>query len=114
MLFKKRFNKNKPPKDTSSVEFRRWMCMKIDGKTLKYILERGEDGVDSVIGKGGVLSYHGGILEVICGERTLFRADGDTLSAWEFMSLDGVTLTGIDLETGKERTVMCYYTYYRD
>lgn len=114
MLFKKKFNKNKPPKDTSSPEFKTWMCQKIDGRTLKYILERGSDGVDSVIGKGGVLSFHDGILEVICGEKTLFRAVGATLSAWEFMSLDGVTLTGIDLDTDKERTVMCYYTYYRD
>ena len=53
-------------------------------------------------------------LSVICGEKTLFCAKVDTLVAWEFMSLEGVTLTAPDLVTGKERTVMAYYKYYRD
>lgn len=114
MFFKKKFNKNKPPKDTSSVEFKRWMAQKIDGRELKYILERGDDGVDAVIGKRGFLSLYNGTMSVLCGGKTLFSADVDTLSAWEFMSLDGVTLTAVDLGTGKERTVICYYTYYRD
>lgn len=44
----------------------------------------------------------------------MFCAKVDTLVAWEFMSLEGVTLTAPDLVTGKERTVMAYYKYYRD
>ena len=92
------FRKEKIPKDTNSVEFKRYMAKKIDGKKLRY----------------GFLSLYNDEISVICGEKTLFCAKVDTLVAWEFMSLEGVTLTAPDLVTGKERTVMAYYKYYRD
>ncbi len=114
MFLGKKFGRNKPPKDTASVEFKRWMAKKLDGRALKYILERGDDSTDSVIGKGGFISLYEGTISVICDGQTLFKANVDTMSAWEFMSLEGVTITADDLITGKERTVMCYYTYYRD
>ena len=112
--------KDKPPKDTNSVEFKRWMAGKINGMLVRYILERGEDGVEVVIGKGGFISVNnqtksdGGDLSVICGDKTLFKANVDTLSAWEFLSLEGVTLTGFDHIQGKERTVIAYYKYHRE
>lgn len=106
--------KDKPPKNTDSVEFKRWMAKKIDGNQTRYILERGEDGVEIIIGKGGFLSVLEDELSVVCGEKTLFKAKVDTLSAWEFLSLEGVTLTGFDHIQGKERTVLAYYKYYRD
>lgn len=111
MFFKK---KNKPPKNTDSPEFRLYMCQKLDGRALKYILERGEDCVDTVIGKGGVLSLYEGDFSVICEGKTLFVCKADELLAWEFMSLDGATLTGFDKVQQKERTILAYYTYYRD
>ena len=104
------FRKEKIPKDTNSVEFKRYMAKKIDGKKLRYVLEREADS-DRVIGKDGFISLYNDELSVICGEKTLFCAKVDT---WEFMSLEGVTLTAPDLVTGKERTVMAYYKYYRD
>jgi hypothetical protein len=107
-------NKNKPPKDTDSVEFKRWMAKKIDGMMTRYILERGEDGVEVIIGKGGFISVLNDELSVVCGEKTLFEAKIDTLQAWEFMSLEGVTLSGFDLIQGKERTVLAYYKYHRE
>ncbi|HAN21739.1 MAG: hypothetical protein A2Y15_00455 [Clostridiales bacterium GWF2_36_10] len=106
--------KDKPPKNTDSVEFKRWMAKKIDGKLTRYILERGEDDVEIVIGKGGFLSVVGDELSVVCGEKTLFKAKVDNLLAWEFMSLEGVTLKGFDLIQGRERTVLAYYKYHRD
>lgn len=112
--------KDKPPKNPNSVEFKRWMAGKLNGMAVRYVLERGEDGVDIIIGKGGFISVNnqsksdGGDLSVICGEKTLFKSKVDTLSAWEFLSLEGVTLTGFDQIQGKERTVMAYYKYYRD
>lgn len=107
-------NRDKPPKNTESVEFKRWMAKKIDGKLLRYILERGEDSVEIVIGKGGFISVLEDELSVICGENTLFKTKVDTLKAWEFLSLEGATLTGFDLIQGKERTILAYYKYYRD
>ena len=108
------FRKNKPPKDTNSKEFKLYMSKKLDGMTLKYVLERNDDGVETVIGKGGVISLYEGDLSVICGEKTLFTCKADELSAWEFMSLNGATLTGYDKVQGRERTILAYYTYYRN
>lgn len=106
--------KKKPPKDTNSREFRLYMCQKLDGMTLKYVLERDPEKGDYVIGKGGVLSLYEGDFSVVCGGETLFVCKADELHAWEFMSLDGATLTGFDKVQNKERTVMAYYTYYRE
>ena len=106
--------KKKTPKDTDSVEFRLHMCEKLDGRSLKYILERDPEKGDRVIGKGGVLSLYEGDFTVVCGGESLFVCDAQELHAWEFMSLDGATLSGYDKVTQKERTVLVYYTYYRD
>jgi len=106
--------KKKPPKDTNSPEFRLYMCKKLDGRALKYVLERDPQKGDYVIGKGGVLSLYQGEFSVVCGGKALFVCKAEELHAWEFMSLDGATLTGYDTVQGKERTVMAYYTYYRD
>ncbi len=108
------FKKDKPPKNTDSPEFRLYMCKKLDGRGLKYVLERGEDGVDTVIGKGGVLSLFKDEFSVVSGDKTLFSCKATELKAWEFMALDGATLTGYDFISGKERTILAYYTYYRD
>ncbi len=106
--------KKKPPKDTNSAEFRLYMCKKLDGRALKYILERDPEKGDYVIGKGGVLSLYEGDFTVVCGGEALFVCNAEELHAWEFMSLDGATLTGYDKVQKKERTVLVYYTYYRD
>ncbi len=106
--------KKKAPKDTNSAEFRLYMCKKLDGRALKYILERDPEKGDRVIGKGGVLSLYDGDFSVVCGGEALFVCKAEELHAWEFMSLDGATLTGVDKTTNKERTVLVYYTYYRD
>lgn len=106
--------KKKPPKDPNSPEFRLYMCQKLDGMGLKYILERDPEKGDRVIGKGGVLSLFEGDFSVICEGRALFVCKAEELLMWEFMSLDGATLTGFDKVQNKERTILAYYTYYRD
>ena len=106
--------RDKPPKNTDSVEFRRWMANRLNNKLVRYVLEREESGVEVIIGKSGFISVTGDQLSVICGEKTLFMAKVDTLKAWEFLSLEGVTLTAFDLIQGKERTVLAYYKYHRD
>lgn len=106
--------KDKPPRNTDSAEFRLWMAKKLDGRSLRYILEREENGVERVIGKGGVLSLYEGNFSVISGDRTLFVTAASELHAWEFLSLEGATLTGFDQVEGKERTILAYYKYYRD
>jgi hypothetical protein len=113
MLFGKK--KDKPPKDTNSVEFRLYMCRKLDGQALRYVLERNDESTaEIVLGKKGVISLYNGDLSVVCGEKTVFCCTAEDVSAWEFMSLDGAVITGFDKTVNKVRTIHAYYTYYRD
>lgn len=106
--------RKRPPKDTNSPEFRLYMCEKLDGMSLKYILERDPEKGDRVIGKGGILTLYNGKFSVVCEGKAIFVCEPTQLLAWEFMSLDGATLTGFDEVQHKERTILAYYTYYRD
>ncbi|MBR6776587.1 MAG: hypothetical protein IKM27_02435 [Clostridia bacterium] len=106
--------KNKPPKDTSSVEFKRYMANRISDKLIKCVLERNEDYTDTIIGKSGFFVVKDGLLEIITGSDTVLCGEIDTLTIWELLSLDGVVITGYDRTVDRERTVMAYYKYYRE
>lgn len=103
----------KRKKKEDSVAFRREMAAKIAGKHIKYVTER-INNEDSVIGRQGSLCIRNGEMIVFASADILFRTPVDELTASELMSLDGVILTGPDLEHGGEvRTVIAYYLYYR-
>ena len=57
--------KRRPPKDTSSVEFKRYMADRISDKLIKCVLERNEDYTDTIIGKSGFFAVKDGLLEII-------------------------------------------------
>lgn len=86
----------------------------IDGQKVKYVTERGSDGVsESVIGRHGSVNItKDGKLKVSCGE-TVFSADAGSVRAALLMSLEGAVLSGYDESTGRERTVVVYFQYYR-
>lgn len=107
------YNKDKPPKNTDSVAFKRYMAEKLNGKHIRYALEREADNTEKIIGREGFLSVSGDEFLVIASGDVLFRAKIDSLSAWEFLSLQGVVLTAFDLIQGRERTVLAYYVYHR-
>ncbi len=103
----------KKKKKEDSPAFRREMAEKIAGKHIKYVTER-IDGEDLVIGREGSLCLRDGQMIVFASADILFRTAVEDLQAAELMSLDGVVLTGPDLEHGKAvRTVIAYYLYYR-
>ena len=99
-------NENKPA-------FRRQLAKKIDKSELKYVSERVGDE-DFVIGHKGMVYVREDELIVAADGGTLFRAKIDTLRMNELLSLEGIILTGCDLENdGHERSIIAYYTYYR-
>ncbi len=99
-------NENKPA-------FRRQLAQKIKNKELKYVSERiGDD--DFVIGKSGKIDIKGNELCVLSQNDIIFRAKIETLMMNELLSLEGIILTGKDLENNeRERCIIAYYTYYR-
>ena len=63
--------KRRPPKDTSSVEFKRYMAERISDKLIKCVLERHDDYTDTIIGKSGFFAL------AASGERRFFAVMGD-------------------------------------
>ncbi len=85
---------------------------KLDGRAIKYVIERLPDD-EFVIGRSGALILKGDELLVYADEKVLFRADINTLDASELLSREGVILTAPDLEHGgATRTIVAYYTYF--
>lgn len=107
------FKKDKPPKNTDSVQFKRWMANKLNEKHIRYLLERGENNEERIIGREGFMSVVGNDLVVIADGKEKFRTPIDSMSAWEFLSLQGATIKGFDLVEQRERTVLAYYIYHR-
>lgn len=107
--FFKKMTKSKDPNSKRS----RWdMAEMIAGKHIKYVTEKQND-VDVVIGREGGFNIREGDLLVFASSKVLFRAEIDNLQIWELLSKDGVVLTGYDKESGKERTLIAHYVYYR-
>ena len=106
------FRKDKPPKNTNSPRYKRWMAEKINEKHIRYVVER-EENDERIIGRDGFISIVKNDLVVMSDGEEKFRTPIDKMSAWEFLSLQGVTITGFDIITGRERTVMAYYSYHR-
>lgn len=97
----------------NSKRFRRDMAKKIDGKKLKYVTER-IDEEESVIGREGALICKEDELLVYSSSNVVFRARIDELLMNELLSMEGIILTGSDLEHGGvHRSIIAYYTYYR-
>jgi hypothetical protein len=47
--------------------------------------------------------------ELVFGVESAFKFKIDDMTIWEFMSLDGATVTGYDLNDDYEKTFMIYY-----
>ena len=72
------------------------------------------DNVDEVVGRAGAINIKGDELIVLSSFDIEFRCKIEDLSANDLMSLDGVVLSGHDLEQdGRFRTIIAYYSYYR-
>ena len=101
-----KLRKNDPVLDNRRI------AAKLNDIHVKYISEKDEHGVDTIIGRECHVNLLGeGKKQMAATEgiRTLFRLAVDEMKIWEFMSLDGCVITFTDLDTGKDRSVTVYY-----
>ena len=93
------------------------LLTKIDGKELAYVTERVPDDsgtvIECVLGKVGRINAHDGLITIVCNGSPVFSCNSDQAEYGELMSLAGVIIKGIDRDSGKFRTVVAYYQYYR-
>lgn len=111
------FNKKKHwtrSKNINSKRYKNDLANYLDGKSLKCVSER-INGIEELIGHKGAIIRKEDELLVYASQNVLLRTKIQYLQAWELLSLEGVVITAPDLERdGEERTVIAYYSYYRE
>ncbi len=86
------------------------MAKKLHGMHIRYASERLQSDDDIIIGREGALLTRGKEFLVFSSQHDVFRSIIDDTDFAELMSLGGVIITGYDLLSKKERTVIAYYT----
>ena len=111
-MFKKLYKKLFPQRYYASPGYRREAAAQYDSKLLKYVTERRENG-DVVIAKDAYICVKAGWVFVNSETASLFKCRDEEVQSGELMSHDGVIFTGWDEIQGKERSIVCYFKYYR-
>ena len=111
-MFDKLYKKLFPDRYYASPRYKREAAARYDKKLLKYVTERGDAG-DVVIAKDAYICVDRGFVFVNSETKSLFKCPDDQVQSGELMSHDGVIFTGFDQIEGKERSVVCYFKYYR-
>lgn len=101
-------------KNEKSARYRRDIATELDGKPIRYVVERTEDGREgNIVGREGALILREGNLLVFASNEVVFRCPVENLAAWRLLSGDGVVLTGPDIEHGGvERSLIVHFTKY--
>lgn len=103
------FSKNKE----NSKKFKRQIADKVSGHRLRYVTLRDELGNEDILGKGGGISRSGDRVNIFSENGRHLTVDIYEAKIYELMSNDGAVVSGTDLETGENKTVVAYYVYYR-
>ena len=83
----------------------------LDKKLLKYVTERdSETQRELKIGGEGALNVSDKEFAVVCGGVDMIRCDISEVTAGELMNKSGLTVRGKDLDTGRERSIIAYYS----
>ena len=100
-------------KISKEVRFRRKMADKLHGIHIQYVEERLSDEDDVIVGREGALIVRGDEVIVFASQKDVFRSKIDETDFSELMSLGGAIITGYDLLSEKERTLVAHYTRFR-
>lgn len=112
IMFKKLYRKLFPDRYYASPAYRKEAAAKYDRKLLKYVTERHESG-DIVLCKDAYICVKAGFVFVNSETESIFKCRDEEVTSGELMSHDGVIFTGFDEIQNKERSVICYFKYYR-
>ncbi len=111
-MWKKLYQKLFPERYYASPAYRREAAARFDSKILKYVTERTENG-DVVLCKDAYICVKAGWVFVNSETESVFKCADHEVQSGELMSHDGVIFTGYDEIQGKERSIVCYFKYYR-
>lgn len=85
------------------------------GRQLQYVSKRVEDanGVrDEIIGKGGRVALHDGMIKVIIGTESVFTCPKNLAECNLLMSGNGATVEGPNSVTGENDRITVHYAKF--
>ncbi len=101
--------KNKLSPASKSAKQSRTIAAKLNDAHIKYASDK-TSGEELIVGRSGHVNIvDGDCFELVFGVQSIFKFKIDQMTIWEFMSLDGATVSGTDLNTGEEKTFILYY-----
>ena len=102
MLFRK--NRNKSGMDIKSLRA-------LDRKTVKYVTERDSETYrESKLGDEGAINVSDNEFTIVCGGVNVIRCAIDGVNAAELMNKSGLAVKGLDLDCGREKSIIAYYS----
>ena len=94
---------------SKNVKQSRAIATKLNDTHIKYASDK-TSGEELIVGRSGHVNIvDGDCFELVFGVESIFKFRIDEMTIWEFMSLDGATVSGVDLNDGNEKTFMIYY-----
>ncbi len=83
----------------------------LDKKAVRYVTERDNDTFRELkVGNEGAINVSNTEFTVVCGGVNTIRCAISEVNAAELMNKSGLTIKGIDLDSGKVRSVIAYYS----
>ncbi len=102
MLFGK--NKTKSGMDIKSLHA-------LDKKPVKYVTERDSETYRELrLGEEGAINVSDTEFTVVCGGVNVIRCKLTEVNAAELMNKSGLTVKGFDLDSGREKSIIAYYS----
>lgn len=87
----------------------RTIAAKLNDSHIKYAAIKTETD-ELIVGRDGHINIvDQKFFELVFGVESVFKFEIDEMTIWEFMSLDGATVSGYDLNDGYEKTFVIYY-----
>ena len=83
----------------------------LDKKPVKYVTERDPETFRELkLGDEGAINISDTEFTVVCGGINVIRCLLNEVSAAELMNKSGLTIKGTDLDSGREKSVIAYYS----
>ncbi len=103
MGFFDKFKRDKNAKQSWAI------AQKLHDSHIKYASDK-TSGEEIIVGRSGHVNIvDGDCFELVFGVQSIFKFKIDNMTIWEFMSLDGATVSGLDLNDCKEKMFILYY-----
>lgn len=98
------FKKNKYSMPTEKIRA-------LDRRGIKYATERDSDTyAETRAGENGAVNIENNEFMLVCGGKNIIRCDIGKVNISELMNLSGIVIKGLDKDTGREKSVIAYFS----